>query len=72
MALALTDEHAQLADSVRAWSKRTSPPSVARAAADGNDSGAVLYRDTICPGLAELRACSACTFLRPTAARAPG
>ena len=54
MALALTDDHAQLADSVRSWAKRTSPPSVARAAADGDDSGAVLYRDTIRPGLAEL------------------
>jgi 3-oxochol-4-en-24-oyl-CoA dehydrogenase len=54
MALALTEDHAQLADSVRSWCKRTSPPSVARAAADGDDSGAALYRDTIRPGLAEL------------------
>jgi alkylation response protein AidB-like acyl-CoA dehydrogenase len=53
MALALTDDHAQLADSVRSWSKRTSPPSAARAAADGDDGGSALYRDTIRPGLAE-------------------
>ena len=54
MALALTDDHAQLADSIRSWSERFSPPSVARAAADGEDSGAAVYRDTIRPGLAEL------------------
>jgi alkylation response protein AidB-like acyl-CoA dehydrogenase len=54
MALALTDDHAQLAESVRSWSKRTSPPSVVRAAADSDDGGAALYRDTIRPGLAEL------------------
>jgi 3-oxochol-4-en-24-oyl-CoA dehydrogenase len=54
MALALTEDHTQLADSVRSWCKRTSPPSVARTAADGDDSGAALYRDTIRPGLAEL------------------
>jgi 3-oxochol-4-en-24-oyl-CoA dehydrogenase len=54
MALALTDDHAQLADSIRSWSERFSPPSVARAAADGEDSGAAVYRDTIRPGLADL------------------
>jgi alkylation response protein AidB-like acyl-CoA dehydrogenase len=54
MALALTDDHAQLADSVRSWSKRASPPSAARAAADADDSGSALYRDAIRPGLAEL------------------
>jgi alkylation response protein AidB-like acyl-CoA dehydrogenase len=54
MALALTDDHAQLADSVRSWSRRASPPSAARAAADADDSGSALYRDTIRPGLAEL------------------
>jgi alkylation response protein AidB-like acyl-CoA dehydrogenase len=54
MALALTEDHVQLADSVRAWSERTSPPSAVRAAADGDDSGTAFYRDTIRPGLADL------------------
>src|SRR5215472_10262009 len=46
--------HRRQDEAVRSWSKRTSPPSVARAAADGEDGGAALYRDTIRPGLAEL------------------
>jgi hypothetical protein len=50
MALALTEEHAQLADSVRAWAQRHSPSAVIRTAADGDDGGAALYRDTIRPG----------------------
>ncbi len=54
MALALTDDHSQLADAVRAWAARTCPPSAVRAAADGDDSGAAFYRDAIRPGLAEL------------------
>ncbi|HEY2077135.1 MAG TPA: acyl-CoA dehydrogenase [Streptosporangiaceae bacterium] len=54
MALALSDDHAQLADSVRSWAARTCPSSAVRAAADGDDSGAAFYRDTIRPGLAEL------------------
>jgi alkylation response protein AidB-like acyl-CoA dehydrogenase len=54
MALALTEDHAQLADSIRSWSARACPPSAVRAAADGDDSGAAFYRDTIRPGLAEL------------------
>ena len=54
MALALTEDHAQLADAVRSWAARTCPPSAVRTAADGDDSGAALYRDTIRPGLAEL------------------
>jgi alkylation response protein AidB-like acyl-CoA dehydrogenase len=54
MALALTEEHAQLAEAVRSWAARTCPPSAVRAAADGDDSGAAFYRDTIRPGLAEL------------------
>ncbi|HEY2641325.1 MAG TPA: acyl-CoA dehydrogenase family protein, partial [Streptosporangiaceae bacterium] len=51
MALALTPEHAQLADSVRGWAARTSPPTAVRSAADGPDHGAALYRDVIGPGL---------------------
>jgi 3-oxochol-4-en-24-oyl-CoA dehydrogenase len=54
MALALTEDHAQLADSIRSWAARTCPPSAVRTAADGDDSGAAFYRDTIRPGLAEL------------------
>jgi alkylation response protein AidB-like acyl-CoA dehydrogenase len=54
MTLALTEDHAQLAESVRSWLTRTCPPSAVRAAADGGDSGDSFYRDTIRPGLAEL------------------
>ena len=53
MTLALTEEHIQLADSVRAWAQRTSPAPVARLAADSADHGAARYRDTLRPGLAE-------------------
>ncbi len=69
MALGLTEEHAQLADSVRAWAQRHSPPAVARAAADGGtpgsdtpgsdtsggrpDGGAAHYRDVLRPSLAD-------------------
>ncbi|HYK26860.1 MAG TPA: acyl-CoA dehydrogenase [Streptosporangiaceae bacterium] len=52
MALAVTEEHAQLAGSVQAWAQRNSPVSVARAAADGNGTDSV-YRDALRPGLAE-------------------
>src|SRR5258708_5089110 len=50
MALALTPEHAQLAESVRGWAARNSPPPTVRAAADGPDCAAALYRDTLGPG----------------------
>jgi len=55
MALGLTEEHIQLADSVRAWAQRHSPPAVARAAADGaaGDGGAAHYRDVLRPSLAD-------------------
>jgi 3-oxochol-4-en-24-oyl-CoA dehydrogenase len=53
MALGLTEEHVQLADSVRAWADRHSPPTVARAVADGADDGTARYRDTLRPALAE-------------------
>ena len=51
MALALTSEHAQLAESVRGWAARTSPQTAVRGAADSPDHGAALYRDVIGPGL---------------------
>ena len=47
MALAVTEEHADLASSVRAWAERASPPAVTRAAADGGDRGAACYRDSL-------------------------
>jgi 3-oxochol-4-en-24-oyl-CoA dehydrogenase len=55
MALGLTEEHAQLADSVRAWTQRHSPAAVARAAADGDarDGGATQYRDALRTSLAD-------------------
>jgi 3-oxochol-4-en-24-oyl-CoA dehydrogenase len=56
MALALTDEHAQLAASVRAWTERNSPPDSVRAAADGGDGGdggAARYRTVLAPSLAD-------------------
>jgi alkylation response protein AidB-like acyl-CoA dehydrogenase len=52
MALAVTEEHADLASSVRAWADRASPPAAARAAADGDERGAACYRDTLRPALA--------------------
>jgi 3-oxochol-4-en-24-oyl-CoA dehydrogenase len=53
MALALTEEHLQLAASVRAWAERNSPPESLRAAANGEDSGAARYREMLGPSLAE-------------------
>jgi 3-oxochol-4-en-24-oyl-CoA dehydrogenase len=53
MTLALTEEHVQLADSVRAWAQRHSPAAVARAAADGADHGLASYRDVLRPSLAD-------------------
>jgi 3-oxochol-4-en-24-oyl-CoA dehydrogenase len=53
MALGLTEEHAQLADSVRAWAERHSPPGTARAVADGKADDAARYRDALRPSLAD-------------------
>src|ERR1700727_2713802 len=59
MALGLTEEHAQLADSVRPWAQRHSPPAVARSAVDGGtpgggpDGGAAHYREVLRPSLAD-------------------
>jgi 3-oxochol-4-en-24-oyl-CoA dehydrogenase len=52
MALALTEEHLALADSVRGWAAHTAPPTVIRAGLEAGDRGAAHYRDTLRPGLA--------------------
>jgi 3-oxochol-4-en-24-oyl-CoA dehydrogenase len=52
MALALTEEHLALADSVRGWAAHTAPPAAIRAAMETEDRGAAHYRDTLRPGLA--------------------
>ena len=49
MALALTDEHLQLAESVRAWAERQSPPEAVRAAANSPDADADRYRTVLAP-----------------------
>src|SRR5215469_15225673 len=53
MALAVSDEHLQLADSVRALAARLCPPEAVRAAANGADSGTASYRDSYARALAE-------------------
>jgi 3-oxochol-4-en-24-oyl-CoA dehydrogenase len=53
MALGLTEELTQLADSVRAWAERHSPPAVARAVADGKEDGPAHYRDALRPSLVD-------------------
>jgi len=53
MALGLTEEHGQLADSVRAWAERHSPSEATRAVADGKRDGAAHYRDALRPSLAD-------------------
>ncbi len=53
MTLALTEEHVQLADSVRAWAQRNSPAPVARLAADSDDCGTARYRDVLRPSMAD-------------------
>jgi 3-oxochol-4-en-24-oyl-CoA dehydrogenase len=53
MTLAVTDEHLQLAESVRALAARLCPPESVRAAADLADAGTASYRDALAPGLAD-------------------
>jgi alkylation response protein AidB-like acyl-CoA dehydrogenase len=53
MTLAVSDEHRQLAESVRALAARLCPPESVRAAANGPDAGAAAYRDAVAPALAE-------------------
>src|SRR5258707_9915872 len=53
MALGLTEEHLQLAETVRGWAQRNCPPEAVRAAVDGPDSGSARYLESLAPGLAE-------------------
>ena len=52
MALALTEEHLALAESVRGWAARAAPADVVRAAVAAGDGGAALYAGTLRPALA--------------------
>ena len=49
MALAVTDEHVQLADAVTGWAERHSPPGTAR---DATDGAGLVYREKLAPSLA--------------------
>jgi 3-oxochol-4-en-24-oyl-CoA dehydrogenase len=53
MTLGLTEEHLQLAETVRGWAQRHCPVDAVRAAADAPDSGSAHYRESLAPGLAE-------------------
>jgi 3-oxochol-4-en-24-oyl-CoA dehydrogenase len=52
MALALTEEHLALAESVRGWAGRAAPAEVIRAAVAAGDGGAALYAAILRPALA--------------------
>jgi 3-oxochol-4-en-24-oyl-CoA dehydrogenase len=52
MALALTEEHLALAESVRGWAGRAAPAETLRAAVADGDGGAALYTGTLRPALA--------------------
>jgi len=52
MALPLTEEHLDLAGSVRGWAGRIAPRQTVRSAVEADDHGAGLYRDILRPGLA--------------------
>ncbi len=69
MALALTEEHLALAESVRGWAGRAAPAEALRAAVAAGDGGAALYRAR-CGPRSPARACSACTCPSHSAARA--
>ena len=53
MALALTEEHLALAESVRGWAGRAAPAEVIRAAVAAGDGGAARYRTELTAALAE-------------------
>ncbi len=52
MTLGLTQEHTELAAAVRGWAQRHCPPELVRAAADGGDGGAEVYRSELAGALA--------------------
>src|SRR5215470_12949604 len=52
MALALTEEHLALAESVRGWAGRAAPTEAIRSAVAAGDGGAALYAGTLRPALA--------------------
>ena len=52
MALAVTEEHQALAESVRGWAERNAGPGAARAAVDASDSGAARYAESVHAALA--------------------
>jgi 3-oxochol-4-en-24-oyl-CoA dehydrogenase len=52
MALALTEEHLALAESVRGWAGRAAPGEALRVAVADGDGGAALYTGTLRPALA--------------------
>ena len=52
MALALTEEHLALAESVRGWAGRAAPAEALRAAVADADGGAALYTGALRPALA--------------------
>ena len=52
MALALTEEHRALAESVRGWAGRAAPAEVLRGAVADGDGGGALYTGTLRPALA--------------------
>jgi 3-oxochol-4-en-24-oyl-CoA dehydrogenase len=52
MALAVTEEHQALAESVRGWAERNAGPGAVRAAVDAADSGAAQYAESVHGALA--------------------
>ena len=52
MALAVTEEHQALAESVRGWAERNAGPEAVRAAVDASDSGAARYAESVHGALA--------------------
>ncbi len=52
MALAITEEHQALAESVRGWAERNAGPATVRAAVNASDSGAARYAESVHGALA--------------------
>jgi alkylation response protein AidB-like acyl-CoA dehydrogenase len=53
MVLPLTEEHLDLAGSVRGWAGRAAPRETVRSVIESGDHGAAVYHDTLRPGLAQ-------------------